>query len=518
MPLMPEQAAACREWQGKGAHYNVHQAWQARRHFVICTCGPARAYYNGTTWRAHWAASPSLRVFAPTAFSSPSIFGLSFSGLCRPGFCGGTERLLLNCVHRLSTRRECHPHDNRRRARADDELGRLFTHLVAQREIVHPTVQEYSSRRREWKKTAYFYDAYAAKECHRIEDRRHAQRNAPSDESLLDNDRLRHGLRLVNALPDADGLAAQIRMRLPDLPFKSTCCRQICTPLGRTRALRGMHSTHDLGYSTQGWGLSRTQQWHCPGGKQHQRWCGYSARGALRAGECGYGTRVWPPAKVEDVAWRVAREVQHAMRAGEGEWRLMLPAATGANMMTDTNADVKDTVAWNPSTASRMHQSRPGPFLPRTTSITFRMAAYEAISVYISSAMLNTVPACWEVTVTVTEGPSRRRRRGRVTVTMAPSPKKCCDKNNNLEVKLRNGPMKHQESEERTMCVANLDNGHDQFQAGRRFHTGWYSIIPVVQNCYNRSKQNKRLLGRFAASHPLPKLRGEPRPGKDLPE
>ncbi|KAJ7846501.1 hypothetical protein B0H14DRAFT_2584155 [Mycena olivaceomarginata] len=49
MPLMPEQAAACREWQGKGAHYNVHQAWQARRHFVICTCGPARVHYNGTT-------------------------------------------------------------------------------------------------------------------------------------------------------------------------------------------------------------------------------------------------------------------------------------------------------------------------------------------------------------------------------------------------------------------------------------------------------------------------------------
>ncbi|KAJ7855760.1 hypothetical protein B0H14DRAFT_2579221 [Mycena olivaceomarginata] len=49
MPLMPEQAAACREWQGKGAHYNVHQAWQARRHLVICTCGPARAHYNGTT-------------------------------------------------------------------------------------------------------------------------------------------------------------------------------------------------------------------------------------------------------------------------------------------------------------------------------------------------------------------------------------------------------------------------------------------------------------------------------------
>ncbi|KAJ7861405.1 hypothetical protein B0H14DRAFT_2575992 [Mycena olivaceomarginata] len=32
------------------------------------------------------------------------------------------------------------------------------------------------------------------------------------------------------------------------------------------------------------------------------------------------------------------------------------------------------------------------------------------------------------------------------------------------------------------------------------------------------NKGYKRLLGRFAASHPLPKLRGEPRPGKDLPE
>jgi hypothetical protein len=40
------------------------------------------------------------------------------------------------------------------------------------------------------------------------------------DECLLDNDRLRHGLRLANTLPDADGLAAQIHTRLPDLLFK----------------------------------------------------------------------------------------------------------------------------------------------------------------------------------------------------------------------------------------------------------------------------------------------------------
>ncbi|KAJ7788890.1 hypothetical protein B0H14DRAFT_2627788 [Mycena olivaceomarginata] len=34
MPLMPEQATACREWQGKGAHYNVHQVWQALRKII----------------------------------------------------------------------------------------------------------------------------------------------------------------------------------------------------------------------------------------------------------------------------------------------------------------------------------------------------------------------------------------------------------------------------------------------------------------------------------------------------
>ncbi|KAJ7691870.1 hypothetical protein B0H14DRAFT_2651873 [Mycena olivaceomarginata] len=61
MPLMPEQAVACREWQGKGAHYNVHQAWQARRHFVICTCGPARVHYNGTTGTVGGLASYMAR-------------------------------------------------------------------------------------------------------------------------------------------------------------------------------------------------------------------------------------------------------------------------------------------------------------------------------------------------------------------------------------------------------------------------------------------------------------------------
>ncbi|KAJ7367142.1 hypothetical protein DFH08DRAFT_797975 [Mycena albidolilacea] len=35
MPLMPELAVACWEWQGKGAHYNVHQARRCKVHILM---------------------------------------------------------------------------------------------------------------------------------------------------------------------------------------------------------------------------------------------------------------------------------------------------------------------------------------------------------------------------------------------------------------------------------------------------------------------------------------------------
>jgi hypothetical protein len=57
MPLMPELAVACREWQGKGAHYNVHQARRCKVHILMCTAGKSRAHYNGTT-----GAAPSRAV------------------------------------------------------------------------------------------------------------------------------------------------------------------------------------------------------------------------------------------------------------------------------------------------------------------------------------------------------------------------------------------------------------------------------------------------------------------------
>ncbi|KAK6996197.1 Mis12-Mtw1 protein family-domain-containing protein [Favolaschia claudopus] len=71
-----------------------------------------------------------------------------------------------------------------------------------------------------WKKTGHFYDTYTAKERQRIEERRQGHRNASPDEQLLDNERLRYGLRLSNAPSDANGLEAGIRSRLSDLPFK----------------------------------------------------------------------------------------------------------------------------------------------------------------------------------------------------------------------------------------------------------------------------------------------------------
>ncbi|KAK7012372.1 Mis12-Mtw1 protein family-domain-containing protein [Favolaschia claudopus] len=71
-----------------------------------------------------------------------------------------------------------------------------------------------------WKRTGHFYGTYAAKERQRIEERRQGHHNASPDERLLDNERLRYGLRLSNGPSGANGLEAEIQSRLPDLPFK----------------------------------------------------------------------------------------------------------------------------------------------------------------------------------------------------------------------------------------------------------------------------------------------------------
>jgi hypothetical protein len=63
MPLMPELAVACREWQGKGAHYNVHQARRCKVHILMCTAGKSRAHYNGTTGAAPaWGVETSRGI------------------------------------------------------------------------------------------------------------------------------------------------------------------------------------------------------------------------------------------------------------------------------------------------------------------------------------------------------------------------------------------------------------------------------------------------------------------------
>jgi hypothetical protein len=70
MPLMLELAVACQEWQGKGAHYNVHQARRCRVHILMCTAGKSRAHYNvatgsgGSTWpRSRTRSSTNMQSF-----------------------------------------------------------------------------------------------------------------------------------------------------------------------------------------------------------------------------------------------------------------------------------------------------------------------------------------------------------------------------------------------------------------------------------------------------------------------
>ncbi|KAJ7691520.1 hypothetical protein B0H14DRAFT_3906206 [Mycena olivaceomarginata] len=182
-----------------------------------------------------------------------------------------------------------------------------------QREVVYTQ----QAQDEEWKKTMYFYDAYAAKECFRIEERGHAQRNTPPDERLLDNDRLRHRLRLANTLPDADGLAAQIRTRLPDLPFKFNMLQtnlhaaRMCARFGLLDAGLWGLAAHTNGTARAGNSTSDATD---------------TAHGVLRA--LASVDTVRPPAKVGDAARRAVTEVQRATRAGEGERQLTLPAAT----------------------------------------------------------------------------------------------------------------------------------------------------------------------------------------------
>ncbi|KAK7064856.1 Mis12-Mtw1 protein family-domain-containing protein [Favolaschia claudopus] len=190
----------------------------------------------------------------------------------------------------------------------------------------------------EWKKTGYFYDAYTSKERRRIDERRHAHRNAPPDERLLDNERLRYGLRLSNAPPDADGLEAQIRARVPDLQFKldmlhtnlhaaRTCARVA------SRALDARFGLLDAGLG----GLaarnrSRVNGFAGPSGSGSGiggsgRREGDTAQGLLRALASVDMER--PPGKVGDAARKAAREAQRAVKSGDGERRLTLPTAGG---------------------------------------------------------------------------------------------------------------------------------------------------------------------------------------------
>ncbi|KAJ7725609.1 hypothetical protein B0H14DRAFT_3519252 [Mycena olivaceomarginata] len=136
--------------------------------------------------------------------------------------------------------------------------------------------------------------------------------NVPVDEHLLENPRLRHGLRLTTAPPSA--AAERVRVRLPDLQFKldmlhanlnaaRTCARVVRRTLDARFGLLGKQTLSGNGAAD-------------------------SVGAAFRALSRVDIER--PPAKVQgDAARSAAREVQRATQAGAGwgERRLTLPTA-----------------------------------------------------------------------------------------------------------------------------------------------------------------------------------------------
>ncbi|KAJ7439135.1 hypothetical protein B0H11DRAFT_2102951 [Mycena galericulata] len=161
----------------------------------------------------------------------------------------------------------------------------------------------------EWKQTAYFYEAYAAKERQRIDERRRAGVDPVLDESALP-ERFQRGLRLCQAPPSA--ASARIRGRLPELRFKSDmlhtnlhAARTCARVAGRTLDARfgllgaGLTARSDPGPSGSGRGEAAAE-----------------THGLLRA--LAQVDMERPPAMVGDAARRAAREVQRATAAGEG--------------------------------------------------------------------------------------------------------------------------------------------------------------------------------------------------------
>ncbi|KAJ7930305.1 Mis12-Mtw1 protein family-domain-containing protein [Mycena leptocephala] len=160
----------------------------------------------------------------------------------------------------------------------------------------------------EWKQMAYFYEAYAAKERRRIDERGRAGGDPVLDESALP-ERFQRGLRLCQAPPSA--ASAQIRGRLTKLRFKFD---MLHTNLHAARTCaRVAGRTLDARFGLLGAGLTARLD---PGPSGSGREAAAETHGLLRT--LAQVDMERPPAMVGDAARRAAREVQRATAAGEG--------------------------------------------------------------------------------------------------------------------------------------------------------------------------------------------------------
>ncbi|KAJ7939927.1 Mis12-Mtw1 protein family-domain-containing protein [Mycena leptocephala] len=163
----------------------------------------------------------------------------------------------------------------------------------------------------EWKETAYFYEAYAATERRRINERRRARADPVPDESALPEP-FRRGLHLSQAPPST--ASEQIRARLPELRFKFD---MLYTNLHAARTCaRVTGRALDARFGLLSTGLAARSEPR-PSGSGSGEAAAMETHGLMRA--LARVDMERPPAMVEDAARRPVREVQRATAAGEGE-------------------------------------------------------------------------------------------------------------------------------------------------------------------------------------------------------
>ncbi|KAJ7729228.1 Mis12-Mtw1 protein family-domain-containing protein [Mycena maculata] len=177
-------------------------------------------------------------------------------------------------------------------------------------------IEDAETEAEEWKRIQFHYDAYGETAKKHFEERSRARaekRAQPIDERFLD-ERFRRGLELARALPNP---AAQLRDAARDL---QPTLDALHTDLHTTRtAVRVARRVLDVRFNLLGAGLDARAGTGASGGG------GSDVRGLLKALARVDAER--PPERVGDEVRQAAREVQRAVRAGEGERRVTLTGA-----------------------------------------------------------------------------------------------------------------------------------------------------------------------------------------------